>query len=262
MENNNNSSYESMEVERYHSFLGIISYVIGFFLVGSILTLIVAKYIASANDINYKDLIEAATTIPADSKLRECAAKLTCYSNLLIYFVVLCAIVATMLISIKKDALDFKNRYKRLTVIALASAVSFFLISFLLDIISSKIASGSSTNQELIEEVFNHKSLAALMLIETVIFAPFVEEMVFRKAIFNVFKNKPLWIPILISSFAFSIIHMAATDFGWKWVVLYIPYLTCGFMFAGIYKLSGENIYVTMFVHMINNLMACLLIIL
>lgn len=262
MEKDNKSSYENMEVERYRSFIGIITYIIGFFIVGTIITMIVARSLASSYGYDYKDVIEASTKISDDLNLRECAAKLTCYSNLLIYAVVFCALVIIMIISLKKDAIDFKSRLKRILVITAISVVAFNLGSILFDSIASKIASESSTNQTVIEEVFNHKSLAFLMVIETVILAPVVEELVFRKAIFNVLKNKPSWIPILVSAIAFSIIHMSATDLNWKWIVLYLPYLACGFMLAGIYKFSGENVYVTIIVHMVNNLIACILILL
>ena len=80
--------------------------------------------------------------------------------------------------------------------------------------------------------------------------APFVEEIVFRKAIFSFFKND--WLALLTSTLAFALIHVISSlDF-----IHIFPYLAAGFIFSLAYILSKRNIWVTIIAHSLINLIS------
>ena len=87
------------------------------------------------------------------------------------------------------------------------------------------------------------------------IFAPFVEEIVFRKCIFSYF-NKDIY-GILVSTLAFGLIHVISSlDF-----IHILPYLFAGALFSLAYSLSKRNIWVTIAIHSIVNLISFIILV-
>ena len=103
-------------------------------------------------------------------------------------------------------------------------------------------------NQELIVDLAS--SYPALMIITTVLFAPFVEEVVFRLALMKLLEKRP-WLAITASSLIFGLLHVIA--FG-DYIFL-ISYAAMGFPFAYSYFKTG-NIWIPTAVHIIHNLYA------
>jgi len=107
----------------------------------------------------------------------------------------------------------------------------------------------TSVNQATLDYMFEHGRIIdwVLLFIFTVIFAPIVEEFVFRKAIMAFFKRIPL-LAILFSGIAFGYIHVTSGDY-----IQIIYYMLIGFVLAAFYVLSKYNIYVPIIMHMIFN---------
>ena len=150
---------------------------------------------------------------------------------------------------LKKDTIDFKNNYKKyISTYIIYYVVGIILMgasNVILQLITNlKISGNESQVRELI-------SAAPLyMFFSTVIYAPFVEELIFRKSIRNIVKNKYLF--IIISGFIFGILHII--DFNnYKEILMGIPYIIMGIDFAYIYYKSN-NIFTTMSLHIIHNL--------
>ena len=105
----------------------------------------------------------------------------------------------------------------------------------------------SSTNEESIRAVM--KISKWYIVFSAVIFAPIVEELVFRKSVRSLIKNK--WLFILTSGLLFGLIHCvgSATLIEYLYV---IPYAIPGCVFAYILY-DSDNIFTTMSMHLWHN---------
>ena len=115
-----------------------------------------------------------------------------------------------------------------------------------------ELSGNESTLRELI------KSIPMYMGFSTVLYAPFVEEIIFRKSIRNVTKNKKIF--VLLSGFIFGILHITSFS-NIKEIIMGIPYIIMGIDFAVIY-VKSNNIFTTMIFHLFHNLILFLMIIL
>ena len=115
----------------------------------------------------------------------------------------------------------------------------------------------TSQNQEAIESMMSQWYNIIMVGIFSVIFVPFVEELVFRKAIYGIFYRK--WgnvAAILLNSFIFAAIHMTSeiTNFAG-----YLPYFLMGTVISFAYFYSGKLIMVPILIHMFWNLFSLLM---
>lgn len=158
---------------------------------------------------------------------------------------------------LKDDLKDYKkyfkgyiNKYFIYYVIGVALMAGSNLI--LQKITGLKLSGNESTLRELI------KSIPIYMGFSTVLYAPFVEEIIFRKSIRNVTKNKKVF--VLLSGFIFGILHITSFS-NVKEIIMGIPYIIMGIDFAVIY-VKSNNIFTTMIFHLFHNLILFLMIIL
>ncbi len=115
-----------------------------------------------------------------------------------------------------------------------------------------------ASNEQSLRNVFSINPVA--IYISAVIFAPIIEELVFRGSFFYMFKNKFLF--LFFSGFTFGFIHVLGAE-TWQQFMFIIPYSIPGFIFAyALYK--SKNIFVPIGLHFIHNgvLMAIQLILL
>lgn len=104
-----------------------------------------------------------------------------------------------------------------------------------------------SENESLVRQYI--KLYPIYMSFSTVIFSPFIEEIIFRKSIRNVINNKYLY--ITISGIIFGLIH--TNSFNTNDLLNSIPYIVMGIDFAYIYYKS-DNIFTTITFHSMHNL--------
>ncbi len=84
-----------------------------------------------------------------------------------------------------------------------------------------------------------------------VLLAPLVEELVFRKGVYNlVFRRLGAFAAIVASSFVFAIVHEFSN------ILLFAHYFALGGVLGFVYHYSGRLIYVPIFVHVFQNLFA------
>lgn len=120
-------------------------------------------------------------------------------------------------------------------------------------------------NQEVVESV-NQGAVAtmlkgpyaALMIVNVVIFAPIIEELIFRKAFFSLIKNK--WVALVVSSLVFGLIHVTSEPSIQLLIINIIPYAVMGVVFGYAYIRSDENILIPISIHALSNLLATILI--
>lgn len=114
-------------------------------------------------------------------------------------------------------------------------------------IITFVLNGGVGDNEETVRSYINIAPF--LMLLEVSIYAPFAEELLFRKSIRDVVSNK--WLYILLSGFIFGALHLTSLSSLMDFVYL-IPYCSLGFAFSYIYAKS-DNIYSTICIHAMHN---------
>lgn len=253
---------EQQEIERYKSYVGLIIYFISFFVIATIAAYIVAKVYCNDLAYAYKDVLKANSSNTSDLKLLKYAAEVNTLGNSFGYIITLIALVTWLFMFLKADIKKFIPSWKKNLAIMVIGGIIFSLISVGFDKFDSHVLKEISNNQRSISDTFKYGRFIPLMFIVTCFVAPVVEELVFRKCIFNLCVGKKAWIPIILSSVVFSLIHVLSTPIGAIWIVLYIQYFICALMLGCIYKYSGENIYVSMFVHILNNIVGCLIILL
>lgn len=162
----------------------------------------------------------------------------------------------------KKDLVLFKLNKKDY----IKKIISYFIIfivvkygvaifsSLLLVMLGSDVV--SSENQETV--VTLSKSMPFMMMISTSLLAPFVEEGIFRLGIKKVINNKYLF--ILVSGLIFGFMHIFPTELPlYVALIESLNYVTMGLLLAYIYN-ETDNIYVTIAVHALNNLLSMLVI--
>ncbi len=169
--------------------------------------------------------------------------------------------------SINYDLLPFKKKEKQ-TISSIFIGLGFVMAANILANLTGKLLSiifnipgGVSLNQIHIELAFKSK-LSILMILAVVIFTPIVEELVFRKAIFGLFKNK--WIGFTVSTLIFGLIHVTgeifnSSGFGHFLYVL-TPYLFMGAGFGLAYIVFKKNVITTIGAHILLNLLATIII--
>ena len=142
----------------------------------------------------------------------------------------------------KKNSIKYFNKYIKYWLIGLfIMMVSNLFINL---IVTNDIPS----NEQAIRETFNISPL--YIFFSAVIYAPIVEELIFRQSIKNIFHNK--WLFIIISGLLFGSMHVFG-DFKNITDLLYIiPYSTPGIIFAYMLE-DSDNICVPMSFHFIHN---------
>lgn len=242
------------------SWITIIIYIVAFYLLGSILIMIVS-YLFQTDTFSYKDIINAMSNETQTEDLKRLCAYVNTISNTIIY----ACITIFMIIYLKEVFISDFNRFKenllRNVIVIVVAGALFFTAVYFLDKLIIYLTSTTSSNQYSIELSFGYKVCTPFMFIVTVFLGPIVEEVIFRKSIFTLLNKKHFMISVAVSALMFALPHMMSTktSFG-DWMLLLIPYLFSGITLGLLYHFGEDNLFITIPVHMINNLIAVLII--
>lgn len=131
--------------------------------------------------------------------------------------------------------------------------IKYWFIGLFIMVVSNGIINSISPdqiagNEAAIRELIRKSPV--IMMVSTIILAPFVEELLFRKTLYDLIKNK--WILVLASTLLFGSAHVF-TSYEKPMDLLYaIPYGALGGAFAYMYYKS-KNIFTSMIIHAIHN---------
>jgi membrane protease YdiL (CAAX protease family) len=142
-----------------------------------------------------------------------------------------------------------------LTMFPLMYFTSIF-VSILITWLSGQATSGNQTS---LNELLGQFPVFTLAL--TIIFAPIVEELVFRGAFYRFFRAKGMyWFPMFLSATAFSLIHLMVALSTGSWGDLwYFPlYALLGIFLAVAYEKTG-NIFGPILLHFTYNAVGMLI---
>ena len=247
--------------------VAVIGYALMNLLGGSFIIILIALMYASANkDLEYLSPAGTLAIIAGTNFETLTAPEIKLYTfsnslgNMLTYLLMLGFVGFFMRDYLVEDAKGFKQNYKRLLWLIPVLAVGAWFISYGVDYIIELLVHDVSENQNAISSMILNGG-AVYMFIAVVLCAPIVEELIYRKAIFEYLKNKHIAISYVISILLFTLPHMLTTFTNpLDWFLMSIPYAFSGFLLCFIYHFSGKNIYASWFAHMLNNLIAFILI--
>lgn len=170
---------------------------------------------------------------------------LTIFSDSVLLFILVILYFKTL-----KD--DFKkikgNFYKMMD-----SGIKCWLIGLIVMMISNVIiglfiTEAHANNEQGVQELIKASSI--LSIIAVGILAPILEELTFRKAFKDVFKNK--WLFIMSSGLIFGALHVVLSLTSY-WDLFYIiPYSALGIAFGYAYY-KTNNIYTSIIIHIFHN---------
>ncbi|MFA5459236.1 MAG: CPBP family intramembrane glutamic endopeptidase [Bacilli bacterium] len=148
-----------------------------------------------------------------------------------------------------KDYQDFKTNYH----IYIDESIKYWIIGLILMVVSNVLIttltpSGTPPNEVAVRDMLT--KLPLYTFFGATIFAPLVEELIFRKALFDIIKNK--WVYVLMSGFIFGFLHVITSYHHYYELFFIIPYGSLGCAFAYLYY-KTKNIINPILVHTIHN---------
>lgn len=175
----------------------------------------------------------------------------TVFNNAVIYITI---IISCVVLLRKEIITDFKVLEKKDAVkvfLTCLGGVGLVYAGNFVGSIITQILGGTadSANQKALEMIMFSK-YGFIMIVFIVIIGPITEELIFRKALHDVFRHfkMPSGVILLISSVLFGLIHVInAGDF-----VQVFPYIFMG-LTLGRLEIKNENIYPSIFVHIFIN---------
>ena len=179
-------------------------------------------------------------------------------ANICIYiltiFLILSIYRQSLFTELKSFIKNFKN-YGRKSVIYWIEGLLFMLITNSIIIaITNSLAANEAGNRMTID------AFPFFSVISMTILGPFIEEILFRKNFKEAFKNKTVF--LIITSLLFGSVHLLASlteNFVWTQLLFLIPYSGFGYFFGKAY-LETDNIYTSVFAHMLHNTLSVVLV--
>lgn len=162
---------------------------------------------------------------------------------------ILCLILLIFNKKIKKDFDDILKNHKTYY----SKSIKYYLVGLIIMVFSNTILAlltngGIAGNEETVRAMF--KMSPVYMYISAVLFAPVVEELVFRQGIRNICGKNIIF--IIVSGFLFGGLHVMSSISTALDLFYIIPYSALGVVFAlMLYK--TDNIFVSMGFHFMHN---------
>ena len=183
--------------------------------------------------------------------------------NFLTYLALLPAIFLLLKVEFKQDYMEFKlikNEWFLIIIVGylylmLGNVISMYSSEFLGELLG--IAPSEAVNQLTIVRSLLGPG-AIFMFLSAVFMGPIIEELIFRKSIFGLFKNDK--IALVFSSVLFGSIHLIGEASILNALVNGISYFVMGFIFGLIYMKNNKNIMAPIAVHILSNLISILAI--
>lgn len=169
---------------------------------------------------------------------------------LISFYILMAAII--MLIYHKKISQDWED-FKKNNLTYFNKYLKYWLLGLLIMMVSNLIImfffkQNISNNEQAIMDTFDISPI--YIFFSAVIYAPIVEELVFRYSFKKIFSHK--WVFILLSGLVFGSLHVFNNFTDFSDLLYIIPYSAPGVMFAYMLEKS-DNVLVPMSFHFIHN---------
>ncbi len=241
--------------------MAVMCYLFCQFVLGLFIIYILAFIYSKLSGISYDLIIEAITNIDKEIQPNIVNASniIQGYANLITYVISTFAVVFYLRDEVQNDLFELrKNKKFNLIYIPLCS-ISFVIITFFVDLGLSNFIPESQNQQSIVGIMTSGGAVP--MILCTVLLAPVVEELIFRKCIFKYFRRYGMWVPYLVSILLFTLPHMLSTTGDLVvWLLQCIPYAVAAGLLCAIYHKGKFNIWTCIFAHMLNNIVAVILV--
>lgn len=240
----------------------IVIYLVTLFIFASVAALVIANIIAMAWNLDKQVLmqcISAKDFSEFEAPYIKANAISQGWGNFIGYAVALAFVAFFMRGFLKEDFNKIKEKKKYYLILIPTAALLFCGIGLLIDYLVGLLVP-SSNNQSTIEFIILNGG--AFPMIASVLLAPILEELIYRKAIFSLCKPYGVLAGYILSILFFVLPHMISSDMSniGIWLLQCIPYLASAFMLAFIYHKSNYNIYASITAHLLNNIIAVVLV--
>lgn len=197
---------------------------------------------------------ESKAFFDANTTLLEHGKYLSALIQLLSYLPLIIFVIGVLYKELKKDSIEFNKSLKKNVKIIILTFASMMILTYAMAAIYQVLnIQGESENESILELIMSGSGKWYL-LVAVVIFAPILEEIIFRKLLIDTceitFNLKPVF-AIIISALIFAFIHV--TDL--KSLIFIFQYLALSVPLCLAYHFSKNNIYVSIGAHMLNNLL-------
>lgn len=228
------------EMKKANKIILCIQYLIGYLVIYPILLGFLVRFAYNITGDDYSYLIQ-----------------LLFYVGFLVYCSYLCKpLLVDMITTLKQRGLSVLKITGKNVLIS-------YMLTYIINIVLSFFTTQtSSTNQVNIESQLVATPL--LIVFVSVIFAPLVEEYVFRGVIYkSIEENKGFWPAAIISAFLFGGMHVVFSIFSLDFMdlIFVFPYMVQGFMIAKNYRDTDSFAGAWLF-HFINNFIAITILLL
>lgn len=180
-----------------------------------------------------------------------------------IIYMLMCNIVIMAIVCgiyYKTLADDFKTFFNKNILNNLENSFKYWLLGFIVMIVSnlilSLITNGIAGNEESVRELIGKAPI--YMAFDVCIYAPLIEELIFRKSIRDITNKK--WIYVLLSGLIFGGLHVIGSITSPVDILYLIPYSSLGIAFAYSYY-KNNNIFSTISMHVMHNTMSFIILI-
>lgn len=170
------------------------------------------------------------------------------------YFIVDIIYLLFVIFIFKDDLKNNIKEFKKNGINLLFSFIPIYLLGLFFMGLSNSILINLtgielSSNEEAIRSLI--KTYPIYMAFSSVIYAPIVEELIFRNSIRKIIKNDLIF--IFMSGILFGLVHVIGSSESINEILMGIPYIIMGIDFAYIFYKS-KNIFTTISIHSIHNL--------
>lgn len=173
--------------------------------------------------------------------------------------------ISLSLIFFRKVFIDdfkaLKEDWLKYAIIIIIASVLIFASGYVFEWVYDALnLNPDSENQEAIVESLFGKG-KVMMIIQVAIVAPIFEEIVFRKLTYGFLRETKLHgvLNFILVAFLFAIIHCTSENFfSYEAYIYLLNYFVLSALLTGSYVLCKDNIYASILVHMINNILSLL----
>ncbi len=182
--------------------------------------------------------------------IKEITPTISIYLSLFSNIMLAITLIIIYFKDLKKEWLKFKsNAFKNLDI-----GVKYWLVGLIGMMISNVILGifvrQQAANEELVQQML--KALPWVMIINTGVLAPIIEEICFRKTFYDALRKKNRWVFILSSGFFFGALHVIFSIRTPLDLLFIIPYSSLGIAFAYMYD-KTESVFTSMSMHAMHN---------
>lgn len=158
---------------------------------------------------------------------------------------------------LKEDYADFNENYKKYLKYGFKLWFIGLIVMMVSNGIIASITGGLANNEEMNRQMI--LEYPVYMIISTMVFAPFIEELTFRGNFKDAFKSKTAF--VIFTALVFAGVHVLNGITSPVELLYFIPYGALSIAFGKTY-METNNIYTTMVIHSVHNSLSIILIVL